>query len=199
MYVIDDKLDKFSETIYTKATREKEAIIKRAKREKDCNIKEKELNYLEKAYTCIQDSIRGIDQQKEEMISKAYMEQKKQLLHAREAVAREVYDMAVSQLKEYTKTDAYKEFLFTSLEDNLAQLGDGEISVTLSPKDERFLDELKAKHGDIFRLYDGHDDLLGGSILENKTNRRYINDTLLENLNETLHKKFNEVCGLKIN
>ncbi|WP_105615563.1 V-type ATP synthase subunit E [Vallitalea okinawensis] len=193
---INNKLDKFSNTIYTKATHEKEDIIKKAEKNRANALKEKELDCLETAYLNIQHSIRSIDQQKKEMVSKALMEQKKSLLNRREEIIEEVFSLVKKKLREYTLTEEYKDYLFKTIDANVKQIGEGNIHIIISKNDEKYLQELKERFGHEVILYDGYDDIIGGCIVENVDNRRYINDTLLESLQEK-SQEFIKSCNMK--
>lgn len=194
---INNKLDKFSNTIYTKATKEKEDIIKKAEKNRTKALKEKELGCLEEAYLNIQHSIRSIDQQKKEMVSKALMEQKKSLLNRREEIIEKVFNLAKNKLKEYTLTEEYKSYLFQTIEANVKQIGHGDINIIISRNDEKYLPELKERFGHHISIYDGYDDIIGGCIVENAINKRYINDTLLKSLKEK-SQEFIKICNMKL-
>lgn len=194
---MEEKLQKFSQSIFAKATKEKEDIVRRAEYAKENCIKEKELMYLEKAYTHIQESIRDIDREKEEMVSKAHMEQKKVLLECRENINKEVYDIAKSKLKEYTLTDAYKDSFMEDLHKDMSLMGDGDIQITINSADESFAKDCADKYGAQVKIYDGQEDIIGGWIIENKSNRRYVDHTLLEKLNDRF-SKFNSISRLRI-
>lgn len=182
MHSMDEKLDRFADTIYKKATHEKEDILKRVQHQKDKMLHEKEMECLGKAYESIQNGIRGIDKEKNEIVSRAIMDGKRRLLRHREEITDEVFGRVKEKIRAYTKTEEYKQRLFDMIKTNLDMVGEGDVAVYIDASDEQYLDELNAQFDNKVKLQEGEEEILGGCIIINHSNNRYLGETLMEKL-----------------
>lgn len=184
MYSSDDKLEKFAHTIYHKATREKQDILKRVEKQKEKALKAKELECLEQAYTGIQSGIRHIDKEKNEIVSRAIMDGKRQVLKHREEIVGQVFESVKKKIRAFTQTDEYKELLFSMIKTNLKTMGEGKVKIFIDNNDAAYLEELNSMFDGQVAIDESGEELLGGCIMMNETNKRYLNDTLIDRLNE---------------
>lgn len=197
MLSVEDKINRFSNTIINKAAKEKKEIVSRAEKNRDKVLKEKELEYLQKAYDTIQNGIRKFNNEKNEMISKAIMDGKRKLLNRREEISKEVFDMACEKLKAFQQTKEYEDYLVSLITDNLEAIGQGDVEIIVSKDDERLLPMLNEKFNNKVSLNKAEENMIGGCILMNHTKNKYINYSLYERL-MTLKEEFIQRSNIHI-
>ncbi len=105
------KVEDFRADIMSDVSERKQNIERKLKEKLKRDYDEKELQFLEEAYDIIQDGLKKIEREKNEVISKTAMENKVRLLSKRKEIIDTVFKKAKDRILEYTKTEEYKKEL----------------------------------------------------------------------------------------
>jgi vacuolar-type H+-ATPase subunit E/Vma4 len=195
---VQEKLDRFSSYIMNDVADKKRLIDTRVdeKLAKDYDIKE--LQFLEEAYEIIQKGLKSIDREKNELISKTLMDNKIKLLNTRNEIIHEVFEKAKESLRQYTKTDGYKQSLIETINKHKDYMGEGEYTIFLNYSDKDLYHDVQEcfKEDKVF-FEPKSEDIIGGCRLLNTVSNMYIDDTLAKRL-EMEEENFLMHCGLDI-
>ena len=107
----NDSLSKFANVLYTEALQEKEKVAHKLEEEKNEVIKKKDIELKEKFERELKKCRSQLDYEVKIALSKRENELSKILRQNRKKAACEVFEKATEKLKDFTKTDAYKEYL----------------------------------------------------------------------------------------
>lgn len=192
------KLEHFKADIMREVSEMKRNIETQSREKLDKEFQEKELRYLEEAYTIIQQGLKKVDREKTEVISKTQMENKIKLLNKRKEIIDTVFKKAKEQILEYTKTEKYKTELLEKIRKHMEYIGPGDYIIYLNYKDKDLYSYVQNEFKDakvfIERKYI---EMLGGCKLHNKTTNVYLDDSLAKRLEEE-QEEFLQYCGIEI-
>lgn len=197
MSKIDEKLEHFTNDVMSDVSEERRQIIEEVDKELRILYNEKEMDYLGQAYEIIQEALTDIDQEKNEQLSKTVMENKVKLLRKRNEMITGMFDDAKDQLRAYTKTQAYFPHLLELIEDAKANLGEGDLIVTLNASDVGIVSEVEEKSGLKVTLESKKLDLLGGCKVYNQSNNTVVDHSFVRRLDDQ-REEFIFKCHLDV-
>lgn len=194
---IDEKVNRLEKEILADVEAEKAAILKELQDEIDRIYNEKETEYLTVAYNIIQNGMKMIDKQKHETMSKTIMESKAMLLNKRSEIIEAVFAKAEEKLRDFVQSNDYYPFLVNMIENCLNEATDGEHIVYINSSDEKYLDDLNKKFGNIVVTENNKIDMIGGCKVLNKTLGIFIDDSFAKRLKDE-HGPFLQRCKITI-
>ncbi len=199
MPTIAVKLERFRADIMRDVTEKKKAIETRVENKLAKEFEQLELQYLEDAYEIIQNGLKKIDKEKNEVISKTQMENKVKMLAKRKEIIDKAFNQARVKIEAYTKTEEYKRKLIQKIKEHMEFLGDGNYIIYINYKDKELYKELQEAFPDhkVF-IEKKHIEMLGGCKLLNTTTNVYLDDSYEKRL-EGEEENFLQQCGLEIN
>lgn len=198
MHVEITKLNHFHRDIMDDVTARTQRIEEKVRQRLEQDYQAKELRYLEEAYTKVQDGLKEIDQEKNEIFSKTIMGCKIKLLNKRKEIMNRVFDKATENVVAFTKTEAYQEYMLTRIRNNIKQLGEGEYIVYVNQADAGLKEIIEAQieHTTV-EIEDSHSELIGGHRLFNQTANIFADDSLNKMI-EDQKQAFLKNCDIRI-
>ena len=197
MRIVEEKIDKFAQDIMTDVSKKRKAIMEQTEKELDAIYEEKELAYLSKAYELIQNGLKSIQREKNEIVSRAIMNSKREILKARENIIKNTFKNAEDKLKDFTLQDNYYDYLKKMIKDDKVEIGDGDIIIYISNTDDKHLNMLNKEFNNQVILQDDDTEMIGGCKIFNKTKNIFLDDSFYSKLygqkEEFLHN-----CNLEI-
>lgn len=131
----DTKLEKLLSIVLKDAVAEKDKILSDLMQRKEQEYGTRELEILQTAYQKIQKNKAQIEKDCNERVSKTVIEGKQKLFLVREEIVSDVFAAVRNKLESYTKTEEYRKYLHTQLDNALELLGEGRIEVKVTPND----------------------------------------------------------------
>jgi len=171
------KLEQFTNDIMTDVALKRQKILDGVDKEIEKTYKEKEKILYAKAYEVIQDGLKVVDREKREIVAKALMDNKVQLLHERTVIIEDVFEEVRNRLREFTKTKEYIVYLENQIEKNMALLGEGDKEIVINYTDEEHLNTLKKKFKYDISIERKQLDFIGGCKIIDKVHSLFIDDT----------------------
>jgi vacuolar-type H+-ATPase subunit E/Vma4 len=197
MKIVEEKIDKFTHDIMTDVSNQRNKIMEETEKELKLMYEKKELEYLSKAYKIIQNGLKNIEKEKNEIISRSIMDSKRKILKERNNIINSIFENAETELVEFTQTKDYINYLVKMIKEGIDNIGDGDIIIYISYTDKNHLDILNSKFSNRIVLEDKHTKMIGGCKIHNKSSNLFLDDsfsTKLYNEKETFLTK----CKLEI-
>lgn len=182
MEIIEEKLERFTNDIMKEVSIKRKEIfesVEQAYREK---FDKKQTKYLNENYVLIQESLKKIDKEKNEMISKAIMDINKKMLNKRKEIIELVFEQAKTKIKEHTQDKNYFEELVLTIKRNINEIGEGDLEIIISFSDRNHLEALKQIFSQSIILENKNVEMLGGCKIVNKTKNLFIDDSYAKRL-----------------
>ncbi len=192
------KLEHFTSEIMSGVAEQKSQIEMEQDKRLKADYEAKELEYLESAYEIIQNGLKDIDREKNEVVSKTLMKNKVALLNGRKNIIDQVFEKATKRLEEHTKTEQYKDELTQAIDKQMEYMGEGDYIIYINYKDKdlyHFLKEKYPKHQ--IHIEQKHIEMIGGSKLLNTSKNVFIDDSYAKHLEEE-RENFLQYCGIQI-
>ena len=191
------KFSRFQSAVLKTAMDQKEAILMDARDEKRRVLDQKETELLQAAYDAIQFGVQESHRKMNEIISRASMEGKKQLLSVRTSLFHDILQDVGKKLHDFCESDEYRGYLWSQLEDTVDSLGPrSEIRAFVCKRDERFASALQQELG-VRVEATLPDSYIGGCVLVHDRRRIHMDMTLREKLESSKEHLF-EISGLEI-
>ncbi|HHU91154.1 MAG TPA: hypothetical protein GXZ22_08900 [Clostridiaceae bacterium] len=193
----EEKLNKFSYMVMKEADAKKKELISQAEKDRIKTIAEKEIMFLKKAYDQIHESLARIEKEHNEEVSKAILESKQTLFNNREEILKQVFSNVRGKLEDFKHKDEYRSYMIKMILQSLEQIGKGDILIYADSDDIPLIEEIKAKSGVRFELFESEEQLVGGFIICNKTKGLMYNYSFINGLKQE-RDSFLENYGLSI-
>jgi len=193
-----NKLANFSVDIMTDVSREREKIEKEVDERLKKDFDQKENQFLDQAYDLIQKGLKIVDREKGEVISKTLMENRVKLLNKRKQILDAVIERAIERIRDYTKTEEYKQDLIVRIKRHIEFMGEGKYIIYLNYKDK----DLYQFIHDAFPftkvfIEKRNIEMIGGVKVHNTTTNVYIDDSIVKRFEEE-EENFMQYCGIEI-
>ena len=193
----EEKLNKFSYMVMKEADAKKKELISQAEKDRIKTIAEKEIMFLKKAYDQIHESLARIEKEHNEEVSKAILESKQTLFNNREEILKQVFSNVRGKLEDFKRKDEYRSYMIKTILLSLEQIGKGEILIYADSDDIPLIEEIRAKAGTRFELFESEEQLIGGFVICNKTKGLMYNYSFINGLKQE-RDLFLENYGLSI-
>ncbi len=140
----NQKLNRFINAVNSVTDKQVADILEDARREESNILSAASAAAEEARRRHLDDNLKVISSKYVRLVSKAELDMKKEILVSREKLTEELFAKVVSQIREFTASDAYIKLL----EDRLSsESGYENAEVCLSPEDMKYADKLKKKFG----------------------------------------------------
>ncbi len=193
----EEKFNKFSYMVMKEADAKKKEMISQAEKESVQKVSEKEILFLKHAYELIHESVTNIEKDFNEEVSKAILLSKQTLFNRREEILKSVFSSVRAKLKEFRRSEEYKNFMIETIMRGLEEIGQGKIQVNVDSEDIPLIEEIRTKTGAIFELSESEEQLLGGCLIRNMT-KGFMHDYSFEKRLNDEKAAFLENYGLSI-
>lgn len=171
MLSTEEKLQRFSESVYQDAQNRCNELIKQAEEKASAETDAYETACLEEAYHQIKKQMAQIVRSANETVSKAEIDAKSALLLKREEIIKEVFAGVLEKIAAYKQTEAYLTDLVSAAKAAKEQGEENGITVSLSKSDAHLASAVAEQSGANVTVSDT-DDLIGGiCVLINNTNK----------------------------
>lgn len=191
------KLKHFSNQVMAEVTEKRDEILEALKSEHDKTYELKEMEFLTNAYNNIQEALKKIDLEKNEMTSKTIMDNRMRLLNHRAKLIEGIFIAAKEKLRNYKATDDYKEYLLSLIQEGIAQMGLGDIVVKIDATDKALLPFLEERLEAKIETESIKIDLIGGCKLYNQQLHRILDLSFASRL-EAEYDDFMFNCQLDV-
>ena len=192
------KLEHFTSEIMSGVAEEKAKIELEQKRRLEADYEKKELEYLESAYSIIQNGLKDIDREKNAIISKTLMKNKVALLNGRKKIINRVFQKAIERLEARTKTEEYKEELVKKIDSLMEYMGEGKYVIYINYKDKNLYEFLQAKYPEHNVFIERKNiEMIGGCKLLNESKNVFVDASYAKRLEEE-REDFLQYCEIQI-
>ncbi|NLM50444.1 MAG: hypothetical protein GX196_05775 [Clostridiaceae bacterium] len=176
---INRKLEHMTHTVLNDALRKRHEIIEKSKKVVEDALKEAEIRALKASYEKIQEETHKSQREKQEKISNASIEAKKQLIKRRDELEQQIVENVTKRIYEYKKSGEYKNWVLGLV--NEAKKLDENIIVYLDKSDEGLMDDLGVKN--VVLCDEG---FIGGARICVPSKNYVIDHTYMRALNEQI-------------
>lgn len=171
---VEEKLKKLSEATMKQVDEECEQIKNNYEEKKDKLVNEAELELLTSVYSNIQREKQKASKEKNSHVLAVDTENKQKYTVLRSKLIDEIFDTVSEKVREYTKTEEYKNHLTGILKDAEYVFPDEDIEVVCDKSDKQYADFIKMQNGRIVSLEISPEDIIGGLIIKGtKTKKIY--------------------------
>ncbi len=182
MRIVDEKIDKFAHDIMNDVSKQRNKVMEQTEKELEELLEEKELEYLSKAYEVIQNGLKSIHKEKNEIISRAIMASKREILKTRYDMIKQIFEDAEKDLLAHTKSESYYDELCQMIKEGILEIGEGDLKIIIAYTDEQHLHALKKKFDHEIVLEDKHEKMIGGCKIFNQSKNLYLDNSFYTKL-----------------
>lgn len=198
---LEEKLAEFSAAVLAEAQKKRAEIETENEKIKSRKIDSVQDEYLNKAYTIIQNSIAQIKKADNEKVLNAQNNSRRELLLKRESIIDDVFEKADKKLMDFRETEAYAVWLERKLTEAVGLAGEGEKIVYARQEDTalvtKAISSISSENGSITLDKEEKSDFSGGIKLKNTLSNILI-DCTFEELLESARADFLQKSGLRI-
>lgn len=195
MSVIDEKLQRFENIIFSDVDAKVNAMIEEADHYKENALSEHHEKIMDKYFDYMQDQVHLIQSDIKRQMAKAELSAKRELLLYRNQISEKVFQNVKKQLSGFAQSDDYKTYLINSIRDCADSNSFPDAKVLVRREDLAFLQENNFNRH--FTIEQDSSIQLGGFILLDKSAGRMIDQSFDSKLNE-LVSYFIQTSGLMI-
>jgi V/A-type H+-transporting ATPase subunit E len=193
MATIDEKLEHFNKVALEEAAKKRDEILQQMKKEKEALINQKREEFQVQAQEFLKAELQYIEKEKNEIISKAFLEARELVSKKREEIKKSVFDEIEEKIKNFVRSDHYKEYLLNLITKSCKLTGEGELIVLLREKDINLVSEEVSKLPLKISLK-AEDEVFGGCKVINKSLNTFIDNTISKKIKESMDKFFEISC-----
>lgn len=197
MRIVEEKLERFTNDIMSDVTAKRQEILQEVEKELEKKYKEKEMEYINESYEIIEDGLKKIDKEKNEIISKTIMDNRVKLLNKRSEIIDRIFDGVVEEIKEFTKSKEYYDYLVRMIKESINSLGEGEKVIYINYNDKQYLETLNKEFKNNVILENKTIDMLGGCKVHNKNSNIFLDNSFSKKLKDQ-RDGFLQKCKLEI-
>ncbi|WP_425446868.1 V-type ATP synthase subunit E [Dethiothermospora halolimnae] len=192
MITIEKKLNTFSKLVFEKEQKKAQEKLEEIEKENQKIIESHKEEIQAKVKNIIDKKVKSAEIKKRQMISKANVNAKKNILEKKKELLDKIVDDVTEKARIYTDKEDYKDYLLENILDSLSGLDDKDIYVYLTEKDKnkygytiekKLMDKgynVKAKITD--------EDIIGGGVIINSNKSVRIDDTMKSKIEDNKKK-----------
>lgn len=196
MSVIDEKLQRFENIIFSDVDAKVNATIEEADRNKENALSEHQEKIMDKYFDYMQDQVQLIQSDIKRQMAKAELSAKRELLLYRNQISDKVFQNVKKQLSDFAQSDDYPIYLTDSIRDCLQNQSMQDVKILVRKEDLSLLQENEFTQQ--FAVEQDSSIQLGGFILLDKSAGTMIDQSFDSKLDE-LFSYFIQTSGLMIN
>lgn len=195
---LTEKLNTFTALVMKDAAARRDEILASVEHERNEKLTAKEDEFLTEAYEEIQKSVSEARKHSNEKVLHEELEAKKKILLKREEIIAKIMEEAADKLKEFTKSEAYGEWLVKRIEKAVSEVGKGKKTVYISAEDMKYKEKIEAADSSITVAESDERGFLGGARVYN-ADRKVAADYSFKELLAEQKSEFLQNSGLTIN
>ncbi len=194
-----EKLERFAKAVDDDVNVQIDEILKQAEISRNEIIEKANDESLYEAYDRIKEEIKKISNKYVKIVSKAELDNKREILLHREKIANQVIDNIKNKLINFTTTDKYYQYLVKLVEDEISCGADvNDLVVYLSDNDIKLSKDIKKAVSEDLKIEVNENIRIGGlSIYSAKEN--VIKDNTFDSALDEQKYKFNNSTCLRLN
>ena len=194
-----EKLERFAKAVDDDVNVQIDQILKQAEISRDELIEKANDESLYEAYDRIKDEIKKISNKYVKIVSKAELDNKREILLHREKIANQVIENVKNKLMDFTASDEYCKYLIKRINDEVScGIDVNDIVVYLSDKDMKFSNDIRKSVSEDLKIETKENIKIGGlSIYLVKEN--IIKDNTFDSALDEQKYQFNNSCCLRLN
>lgn len=193
---IHDKLEHFNQIILKEAASIRDGILKQMKEEKDTIISKKTAILEEQADEMLKTELQKIDKERNDIISKAFIESRQLLRKTREKISEAVLADLHIRIRDFLSSAEYPAYLEHSITEACSRAGQGNIVVFVSSTDmERYsslLDNIQKQLS--ISIEQADEDIMGGCKALNRDANLFIDNSIASRIDESKESFFQTSC-----
>lgn len=174
----EKKLDKFSSAVLKDAEEQRSKILSEIEEYKKEQMEKAEEDILHDAYVLIQNEIASIHNKQSKDISLAELDGRRKLLKLREDLTGRVFSEAAERIKEFSKTEEYKNYIVSTVKAATESLPEGGVVIEVKKDDLALAQSLIAASTRPAEVAETSNITLGGVIIVNSEKGIVVNETL---------------------
>lgn len=194
MATINKKLEYFNKVVLEKATKKRDEILQQMKKDKDILINQKREEFQAQAQEFLKKELKLIEKEKNEIISKAFLDARELVSKARNEIKKKIFDEVCEKINKFINSKDYKEYLLNLITKSCNLVGEGELTVLLRKKDIDLLSKDISRFPPKASIEVAKDEIIGGCKVFNKTNNTLIDSTISEKLKKSMDNFFETSC-----
>ena len=171
-----DKLEYFKKSILKEAEEEAKKLIEEAMMYNSQCIEEHKKKILKKEKETLEKNKNEIKFKYDYKITKKKFEIKKEILKYRNSLKEEIIAVCKKNIKSFTKTNGYREYLIEKIKKNFKKENVEQIIIEIKEEDSEFEDEIKSI-SDLIEVKKSKEIYLGGFKLIDIKNKIEIDET----------------------
>lgn len=175
---LEDKLERFEKAVLDEAMAKSKELLDEMEAIKQEQIALTENAALTAAYEIIQGGMSDITTDSAHEISQMRLKQKQEYLSARKAYENSVFENVKQRLIEYTKTDAYAQYLLSAAKRLAREHNNGSVTLTLKQADKVHEQTVKEGYNAPCTIAYSDDITIGGILLRDDQNGFVVDLTL---------------------
>lgn len=191
----EDKLQRFSRYVWEQASAQRDGIRRSLRQQRDSILSQARQRCQRDASDKLKKAQAALMRETNEALSRAQLDAKKATTLHRTEIMESVFDDVRAKLHTFQEGATYYPWLLATAKSAVAQLGGGNIEITLSIKDAPHARKLEVDCGVPVKLANEDTDFFGGIRAENRTANTVFSDTFDDRLAEQ-KSEFLKLCGI---
>ena len=183
---VDEKMKVFEASCHKLLRAETFTLSQTIDTEIESQIKDELKNYEEKEEMTYEKKLEKMEKDYNKQLYALEMQSKKEILMQKQNIKKEIQKQVTNILKDFTNTEEYKIFFMQKLDESFQKLKQKENALVgiLEKDNQKFREAILRKYPVSIFIMD--DKYIGGCIVENKQEGIYIDNTILNSINEKL-------------
>lgn len=167
MITIEEKLKLFTKIVYDKVEKENQKVINEFNNEYGNILEQKKNEFTSEANEMMEKSAKNIKKEKQHIISRARMEEKRMLLERRGEIYEETIEELIKYAEKFTESNEYEKLFFRDFNAAILEVKEcSNLDIYLTQKDaERFKMRISTILADKTLNFYQDDEIAGGFVL----------------------------------
>lgn len=198
MITIEEKLKLFTKIVYDKVEKENQRAVNEFNNEYGNIIEQKKQEFTTDANEMLEKSKKNIEKEKQHIISRARMEEKRILLERRGEIFEETIRELIKYAEKFTQSNEYENLFFKDFNTAILEMkGCSNLDIYLTQRDaERFKMKISNILADKTLNFNNDDEIAGGFILVDNIHNIRIDmsySSRIQNSSDYLGKKLVDI------
>ena len=183
---IDEKLKEFNQSLEDIVNKDYKKIEEEVEKEISQAIEQELSEYEAKKQVNYDKNVQKIEKDYNKKVFNYEMNCKKEIIDEEKKLKNQLKQEAIKQLEEFTQTDKYQDYLCRSIDKAISLITSiKDTSIGITQKDMNKYENFLKKKYDV-QIKEISAKYIGGCILENENQGIFIDNTLLNSINENI-------------
>ena len=185
---IDEKLIDFKKSVEDLSNKDYLEINKKVEDEINDSIYQEIDKYIKKKELSYNKNIQNFEKECNKKIYNYEIDCKKKIIEEEKKIRKQIKENCIVKLKEFVNQEGYKEYLKNNIINAFYKIDDkNAIDIYLTQKDiYKYADEIRTMYSP--KIVEMPDDYIGGCIIANEQQGIFIDNTILNLLNEKMEE-----------